>query len=71
MIAGVEVGLSFREIEPGIVKIGFRSKNQADVSAIAARWGGGGHKKAAGARQNGTLEEVTRLVIASVRDVLD
>lgn len=71
MIAGVEVGISFREIEPGTVKIGFRSKNKVDVSAIAAQWGGGGHKQAAGARQNGTLEEVKNLVISSVRDVLD
>lgn len=70
MIAGVEVGLLFREINPGIVKIGFRSKNKVDVSAIAAQWGGGGHRQAAGARQSGPLAEVKKLVITSVRDVI-
>ncbi|HEX3011485.1 MAG TPA: bifunctional oligoribonuclease/PAP phosphatase NrnA [Syntrophomonadaceae bacterium] len=70
MIAGVEVGLLFREIEPGLIKIGFRSKDKIDVSAIAAQWGGGGHKQAAGARQHGLLEEIEKLVITSVRDVI-
>jgi phosphoesterase RecJ-like protein len=71
MIQGVEVGLLFREISPGVIKIGFRSKHKVDVAAIAAKWGGGGHKQAAGARTSGTLEDVQRLVISSVRDVLE
>lgn len=70
MIAGVKVGLLFRETSPGLVKIGFRSKDTVDVAAIAAQWGGGGHKQAAGARQSGTLEEIKARVIASVRDVI-
>jgi phosphoesterase RecJ-like protein len=71
MIKGVEVGLLFREINPGVVKIGFRSKNKVDVAALAAKYGGGGHKQAAGARQSGTLDGIKNLVISSVRDVLD
>jgi len=70
MIAGVEVGLLFREIEPGVVKIGFRSKGQTNVAAIAQVFNGGGHRQAAGARQEGSLEEVRKRVISMVKDVI-
>ncbi len=70
MIAGVEVGLLFREIEPGVVKIGFRSKGLTNVAAIAGAFNGGGHRQAAGARQEGRLEEVQEQVIKMVKDVI-
>lgn len=70
MIEGVEVGLLFRETEPGQVKIGFRSKMNVNVAAIAGQFDGGGHKQAAGGRQQGSLDEVRARVIQSVRDVI-
>jgi len=47
-IASVEVACMLREDEDGI-KISLRSKNYADVSKIATKYGGGGHIRAAGA----------------------
>lgn len=70
MIAGVEVGLLFREIEPGVIKIGFRSKGEIDVAAIASCFNGGGHRQAAGARQEGSLVEVIENVTGKVKDVI-
>ncbi|KUG02891.1 3'-to-5' oligoribonuclease a [hydrocarbon metagenome] len=70
-IKGVEVALLFREVSPGLVKIGYRSKNRIDVAALANKLGGGGHKRAAGAQKTGALNEVGRLVIEMVEDVLD
>lgn len=70
MIEGVEVGLLFREIEPGQIKIGLRSKRDIDVAALAAKFNGGGHKQAAGARQQGDLSEIQIRVIQSVKDVI-
>ncbi len=69
-IDGVEVGLLFREIEPGIIKVGFRSKDMVDVNAIAARFGGGGHLRAAGARLEGNIEDVCQKVIEAVKEVV-
>ncbi len=69
-IKGVEVALLFREVSPGLIKIGYRSKNEIDVAALANRLGGGGHKRAAGAQKQGSLDDVTRLVIEMVEDVL-
>ena len=47
-IASVEVACMLREDDDGI-KISLRSKNYADVSKIAVKYGGGGHIRAAGA----------------------
>lgn len=69
-IAGVEVGLSFRELEPGLIKVGLRSKKVIDVNEIAALFGGGGHKRAAGCTIRSSLEEAVKKVIAAVGDKL-
>ncbi len=49
-IQGVEVVGLFKELKEGVVKASLRSKHDFDVSAVAATFGGGGHKKAAGYR---------------------
>ncbi len=70
MVEGVEVGLLFRETKPGQMKIGFRSKGAVDVSRLAATFGGGGHRQAAGAQMDDSLEECMDKVIQAVRDVI-
>lgn len=60
-------------IEPaadGWIRVSFRSKHDVDVAALAARFGGGGHERAAGVRINGTMESVTALVIPAALEVL-
>jgi phosphoesterase RecJ-like protein len=69
-IENVEAALLFREIEPGLVKVGFRSKQFLDVNRVAGEWGGGGHKRAAGATLHGELESVKRTVLSRVEDYL-
>ncbi len=69
MISGVEVGLLFREVAPGQVKVGFRSRGRIDVASLARGLGGGGHRLAAGASINGSLEEAVAQVLAVVKDV--
>ena len=69
-VKGVEIAVLFREIEPDLIKIGFRSKNKVDVSALARHFNGGGHKQAAGAQQSGSLDMVARAVIEYVQGIL-
>lgn len=60
-------------IEPptsGLIRVSFRSKRGLDVAALAARFGGGGHARAAGARIRGTMETVTGEVIPAVIEAL-
>jgi len=66
-VKDVEVVLFLRAREDGQVKLSARSKTSYDVNALARRFGGGGHVKAAGATIPGPLEEVrARLVEAAV-----
>jgi phosphoesterase RecJ-like protein len=64
----VEVVLLLREIQSGGVKLSARSKTDFDVHALARRFGGGGHKKAAGATMpTATLADAkARLVAAAI-----
>ena len=57
-IEGVEVSCLLRDSKDGSkIRVSLRSLNEPDVSQIAARFGGGGHKRAAGCTLSGTLEE--------------
>ena len=49
---------------------GFRSKDVVDVSAIAAKFGGGGHKNAAGLSTEGTLDNLLPKIISEFKKVL-
>jgi phosphoesterase RecJ-like protein len=69
-IAGVEVGILFKEVEAGEVRIGFRSKNLVDVNLLAGRFGGGGHERAAGCTVKGSLPEVEAIVVAATKEYL-
>jgi phosphoesterase RecJ-like protein len=62
-IGGVEAIAIVRQDTPEICALGFRSKSAVDVSKIAASFGGGGHKNAAGAYVEGTIARLKPQVI--------
>ena len=47
-IDGVEFAVVLREVEEGKIRANLRSRTKFDCSEFAARYGGGGHKRAAG-----------------------
>lgn len=53
-VEGVEAVVFIREETDKTCTLGFRSRNEVDVSSIAAVFGGGGHKNASGALTEGT-----------------
>ncbi len=57
-IRGVEVALFIHQLSENTYKISFRSRGAIDVGALSRKLGGGGHHNAAGAKINGTLDEV-------------
>jgi phosphoesterase RecJ-like protein len=69
-IKGVEVALFFKELYPNRYKLSLRSKGKADVAEIAANFGGGGHKNAAGCLLNGNLPDLKEKVFRAVDDYL-
>jgi bifunctional oligoribonuclease and PAP phosphatase NrnA len=71
-IEPVQVACIFEELEPELTRISLRSKSdKVNVNEIAALFGGGGHKAAAGARIPGSPLSVQRKVIAAVKKSLD
>lgn len=62
-IAGVEVAIFFKEIEPQVVKVSLRSKEYVDVNRLASTFGGGGHIRAAGCTLMCSMEQAISKVL--------
>ena len=69
-IEGVEVALIFIEQDDGGTKISFRSRSRVDVSKIAEKFNGGGHRLASGARDARDLATVREDVLKDVEAAL-
>ena len=71
-IQGVVVACLFEEIEPGLTRLSLRSKSgDVNVNDIAAQFGGGGHRAAAGARVKGSADGIQRRVLSAVKKALN
>jgi len=59
------LGITFLEIEKGIIKVEFRGKkaSKVDLSEVAKYFGGGGHKYASGFTIYGEMEKVIKKVL--------
>ena len=70
-IAGVRLALLFRQIANGRIKVSFRSMGTVDAAELAHQFGGGGHRKAAGASLDASLAEAQAHVLAAARAYLN
>jgi len=60
-IQSVRVAAFLKEPEKGVVSVSLRSKgDDCDVSLVAARFGGGGHRNAAGFKRKGVAMDAVR-----------
>ena len=66
-IRGVEVAVMIVEKDNNTCRVNFRSKGKYIINGIAKSLGGGGHKLAAGAEAQGSLDEVLQSVLSSTR----
>lgn len=66
-VGGTEVAIILVEQTSGKFKISFRSRNDLDCSRLAEQFGGGGHKRAAGATLDGPLETARARILDAVR----
>ena len=62
----VEACAFFKETAPGVYRVSLRSKCDVNVARIAERFGGGGHRNAAGCTFKGTWEEAERDVVSQL-----
>jgi len=65
-ISTVDTTALFIELNDGRIRCSLRSKGALDVGIIAAKFGGGGHKMAAGTFVPGPMENAQRLILEEV-----
>jgi len=64
-VAGVEIALAFKEVAATEVRVSLRSWGPLDVAALASRFGGGGHRNAAGCTLHLPLEAARAAVLGA------
>ena len=70
-IEGIKAGVTVKQTGDDEFKVSLRTFPPLDASAICKTLGGGGHKGAAGASLNGSLEEVKSMALAAVKKALE
>ena len=68
-IAGVELAATLRQEPGGRVKISLRAAPGYDAAAICEKFGGGGHKGAAGCSMVCSLEEATEALKKAILEM--
>jgi len=61
----------FKRQADGSCRVSLRSKPAVDVRGVASKWGGGGHRNAAGATLAGSIEELKAAVVAELEHAID
>ena len=69
MLDRAEVAMVFREVSPGLVRLGLRA-NAVDVASLARHFGGGGHRLASGATLQGDFQEIVAQVTSTAQRYL-
>ncbi len=69
-IDDVALGALFREVAPGEIRVSLRSRNGYNVAALAERFGGGGHRNAAGLTIAGDLAAAKSAILAGFEEML-
>ena len=67
-ISSVEVAALFVQLKDGRIKCSLRSNGVIDVCKIAEKFGGGGHKMAAGTHLQGPLKNAKQLILDAVSE---
>lgn len=70
-VGGTEVAVMLVEQPSGGFKVSFRSRSGVDCAAVAAQFGGGGHRAAAGAFLAEPLDCAQRKVLDAVRAAME
>ncbi len=69
-IAGLELAILFKEVQPELTKISVRSRGAVDAAAMCAIFGGGGHIRAAGAEIDKPMDETVKIVLATAKEAI-
>ncbi len=71
-LQSVRVAVFLKESQKGMISVSLRAKGTCDVATIAAGFGGGGHRNAAGFRfTDCSMEDVQKKVLDALKKALD
>src|SRR2546421_2882246 len=70
-VGDVEVVAFLKETAPGIYRTSLRSKGEVNVARIAERFGGGGHRNAAGCTLSGDWDATERQLVALLIEAVE
>ena len=70
LVEGTDCAITLRELRDGVIKVSLRTGPRVNATEVCARLGGGGHRAAAGATVNGTMDEVKATVLGAVEEVV-
>ena len=69
-IDDVELAALFREVAPGEIRVSLRSRNGYNVAELAERYGGGGHRNAAGLTIRGAIDAAAASILGGFEEML-
>src|ERR1700704_1050614 len=69
-VGEVEAVALLKECELGVYRTSLRSKGEVNVAKVAEKFGGGGHRNAAGCTLRGTWEEAEEKIIGLLQDAV-
>jgi phosphoesterase RecJ-like protein len=69
-VGEVEAVALLKECEPGIYRTSLRSKGDVNVAKVAEKFGGGGHRNAAGCTLRGSWEEAETMIVGLLQDAV-
>ncbi len=70
-VSEVEVVALLKETTPGVYRTSLRSKGDINVARIAEKFGGGGHRNAAGCTLKGEWEEAERTIVRLLTEAVE
>jgi len=68
VVEGSSVAVVFREMESGKLRVSLRARGDWDVSKVAARFGGGGHRLASGCSCDGPADAAVEAVLRALAE---
>ena len=69
-VGEVEAVALLKECETGVYRTSLRSKGDVNVAKVAEKFGGGGHRNAAGCTLRGSWEEAENVIVGLLLDAV-
>jgi phosphoesterase RecJ-like protein len=70
-VAEVDAVALLKETAPGIYRTSLRSKGDINVARVAEKFGGGGHRNAAGCTLTGDWDEAERVIVGLLQEAVE